>query len=189
MAAYALFEGVGKSGTGRFVDDVADTLVAGAREHARHWRADWRWARELPLAAEDRLIAIANVAALAQAAAGDVPASLTTALARDNRYVAIATLAAIAHVCVRADDDAAAGLLHRALTLLPGSFGDEGYRTLIYHEETRFTASIWLGAAIRSFVPGEAHDLADVALALARDHDDAFAGGALVYAAGATTII
>ena len=189
-AVYDLFEAMGKAGLGRLVDNVADTLVAGARVHARHWRADWRWAGDLPLAAEDRLTAIADTAALAQAEAGDVPAALVTALARDNRYEAIATLAAIAHVCVLADDDAAAAeLLHQALTLLPGSFGEEGYRALIYHEETRFTAALGLGAAIRSFVPGDAHDLADAAVALARDHDDAFAGGALVYAAGAATII
>jgi len=185
-AVYDLFEAMGLAGLGRLVDDVADTLVPGARAHARRWRADWRWAQDLPLAAEDRLVAIADEAALAQGRSGD----LTAVGALDNRIVAIATLAALARDRVLAEAEAAAvDMLHRALTMLPGSFGEEGQRALIYHEETRFTAALGLGAAIRCFVPGDAHDLADAALALARDHDDAFAGGALVHAAGAATII
>lgn len=188
-AVYDLFTEMGHAGLGEMVDDVADTLGAVARPHVRAWRADWSWAQNLPLAAEDRLVAIADAATLAIAQAGRSDEAIRAAGALANRYVGIATLAAIAQLAVLEDDEVVAAPLECALDLLAGSFGDEGRRALLYDEETRFTAALGLGAAIRSFAPAVSFDLAHAALARARGHDDAFAGGALVYAAGVAAIV
>jgi hypothetical protein len=167
-AVYDLLDALAAAGRTGLTAEAASVLTGGAAAVFAEWQAETAADAPVPADADERLV-------LAAVDTGDGEC--------DSAYAAIATMVAAARAA--GDSETCARALWRGLDLLAGYGGEEGYRALIYHEDGRFAAAHGLGAAARRLLDaGARRDFARDAIGRARQLADAFAGAALMVAAG-----